>query len=108
MRSRAKQLALKQKSGSFSGQVSFLAGLRRMLDDCTTGGVQLEILTRQRAIDAEGRLRSFGGRDHHQLYVADDVASDEDTWDIGRFVAGAMHTAVPAYATPELSWQLTV
>ncbi len=65
-----------------------------MLDATAAGGAPLEILARERAIDAEGRARTFGGRDNRELHVAQDVARDEHAGDAGGFVVAAAYAAI--------------
>jgi hypothetical protein len=70
-----------------------------MLHASSTGGLSVEILAGQRAIDAEGGTCAFGCGDDHELDVVDDVAGDEDTRDACGFMLATLYSSVPRELT---------
>src|SRR5688500_16255456 len=68
---------------------------RRMLDALLAGGLALEVLARQRAIDPERRACALRRRDDRQLHVLDDVAGDEHARDARRLVLARLDATLP-------------
>src|SRR3954462_4246124 len=65
-----------------------------MLDVPRAGGTLLEILARQRTVDAERGPRALARGHDRELYVTDDVARHENARHAGGFVLSAKHAAV--------------
>ena len=72
-----------------------------MLHATSSGGIALEVFTRQCAIDTECGSRSLGSGDDRQLHILDDVAGNKHAGHARGFILTAFDAPVPSELTAE-------